>query len=105
MPPVCCCRVVKGIFAFPAWDMLVVATSSQGHFNLGKLRVMHLPSAADLAGADSKKAQGMARPHKVPQPTVELQTYVHQAHTQQILATTRQVRPPAWVRICFWRTW
>jgi hypothetical protein len=75
--------------------MLVLATSSQGHFHLGKLRVMHLPSAEDLVEADNKKAQGMARPQKVPQPTVKLDCYEHQAHTQQILATARQVGPPA----------
>jgi hypothetical protein len=88
------CRIVKGVFAFPDWDMLVVATSSHGlglRSSLGKLRVMHLPSPAVLEGAEARRLQSMATPHRVPQPTVDLQVYVHDAHTQQILAAARQV--------------
>lgn len=83
--------MVRSIFAFPTWDMLVVATSSTGLRNLGKLRLMHLPTDLDLDQAKRRSAEGMARPHRVAQPTVDLPTYVHDAHTQQILATARQV--------------
>lgn len=96
-------RVVKGVFAFPDWDMLVAATSSQGlglRSCLGKLRVMHLPSPADLEGAEARRLHSMATPHRVPQPTVELQVYVHDAHTQQILAAARQVGSCWWLEAC-----
>lgn len=84
------CRIVKSIFAFPEWDMLVVATSSSGMINLGKLRVMHLPTSADLQHAESKRKQAPESDRHA-QPTVDLQIYVHEAHKRKILATARMV--------------
>jgi hypothetical protein len=85
------CRVVRSIFAFPQWDMLVVATSSSGIRNLGKLRVMHMPSPVDLEQAENKRRQATAAPHRNAQPTVDLKVYVHEAHKQKILATAHLV--------------
>lgn len=85
------CRVVKGVFAFPQWDMLVVATSSPGYTNLGKLRVSHLPTDAQLAAAADRQQQASATPHKVPQPTVDLPVCIIKVHTQALQAATRLV--------------
>jgi len=78
--------------------MLVVAHSSisRAGFSatscLGKLSVMHLPTAAQLAEAEKRRRAAVATPHKVAQSTVNLEKSVIEAHAQPILSTSRLVR-------------
>lgn len=82
----------------------MVATSSSGIRNLGKLRVMHLPSPAELEQAESKRRQATAAPHRNAQPTVDLKVYVHEAHTQKILATAHLVGASSSGNHCIYTT-
>jgi hypothetical protein len=82
------------VFAFPQWNMLVVATTTPGKNPLncqGKLRVSHLPTSDQLAAAEKRRQQAMATPHKVPQPTVDLPVAIIGAHNQEMQAVTRLV--------------
>lgn len=77
--------------------MLVVAHSSGNRAGfsatscLGKLSLMHLPTAAQLAEAEKRRRAAVATPHKVAQATVTLERSIIEAHAQPILSTSRLV--------------
>lgn len=84
--------VVKGIFPYPQWDMLVVATSLNPNMrisltgkDLGLLSVMRMPTEQQLT-SELKRHQFLAAPSSTVLPTVDLPTYVHGGHMQNIEA-------------------